>query len=58
MAPGLALKILVNPYVKAVTAKHQISLNLLVAVAFRYSSAFVCSADSGAQLAAHERHSK
>ena len=34
-------------YVKAVTAEHQISLNLFVAVAFRYSSAFVTSSDSG-----------
>jgi hypothetical protein len=37
---------LVNPYVNAVTGKHQISLNLLVAVAFRYSSAFVSSSYS------------
>jgi hypothetical protein len=42
-------EILVNPFVKAITAEHQISLNLFVAVGFKYSSAFVSSSDSASQ---------
>ena len=49
VASWVGLEILVNPYVKAITAEHQISLNLWVAVAFRYSSAFVSSSDSASQ---------
>jgi hypothetical protein len=42
-------EILVNPYLKAIYAEYMITLNLYVAVAFRYSSAFVSSSDSAAQ---------
>jgi hypothetical protein len=49
VAAWAGAEIMVNPYVKAVYAEHQISLNLLVAVAFRYSSAFVSSSDSASQ---------
>jgi len=41
--------ILVNPFIYATSAKHLISLNLLVAVNFRCSSAFVSSSDSASQ---------
>jgi hypothetical protein len=49
IASWTGVEILVNPYVKVTTAEHQISLNLLVSVAFRYSSAFVSSSDSASQ---------
>ena len=42
-------EILVNPFVRAIQAEHLIALNLFVAVAFRYSSAFVSSSDSASQ---------
>jgi hypothetical protein len=44
-----SVEILVNPYVKAVTAEHLVTPNLFVAVAFRYWSAFVSSSDSASQ---------
>jgi hypothetical protein len=49
IASWAGAEILVNPYVKAVTAEHLITLNLFVAIAFRYSSGFVSSADSASQ---------
>jgi HK97 family phage major capsid protein len=42
-------EILVNPFVRAIQAELVITINLLVAVAFRYSSAFVASSDSASQ---------
>jgi hypothetical protein len=42
-------EILVNPYLRAIQAEVVITLNLFVAVAFRYSSAFVSSSDSASQ---------
>jgi hypothetical protein len=49
IASWAGVEILVNPYVCATQAEHQISLNLFVAVAFKYSSAFVSSSDSASQ---------
>jgi hypothetical protein len=49
IATWAGAEILVNPYVRAHQAEHLITLNFLVAVNFRYSSAFVASSDSGAQ---------
>jgi len=49
IATRAGAEILVNPYVKAVNAEHQISLNLFVAVAFRHSSAVVSSAGVASQ---------
>ena len=49
IATWAGAEILVNPFVRAVNAEHLITLNFLIAVAFRYSSAFVASSDSGAQ---------
>jgi len=42
-------EILVNPYLRPIQAEVVITLNLFVAVAFRYSSAFVSSSDSASQ---------
>ena len=39
-------EILVNPYLRAIQAEVVITLNLFVAVAFRYSSALVSSSDT------------
>jgi HK97 family phage major capsid protein len=49
IASWTGAEILVNPFARATQAEHVITLNFWVAVAFRYSSAFVCSSDSGAQ---------
>jgi hypothetical protein len=49
IASWAGLEILVNPFVKAITAEHLITLNLFVAVSFKYSSAFVSSSDSASQ---------
>ena len=42
-------EILVDPYVRAIQSEHVITLNLLVAIAFKYSCAFVSSSDSASQ---------
>jgi hypothetical protein len=49
IATSVGAEILVNPFVRAIQAEHLITLNLFVAVASRYSSAFVSSADSASQ---------
>jgi HK97 family phage major capsid protein len=49
IATWAGIEVSVNPYTFATAAKHLISLNLLAAVNFRYSSAFVSSSDSAAQ---------
>jgi hypothetical protein len=49
IASWAGAEILVNPFVRALQAEHVITLNLFVAVAFKYSSAFVTSSDSASQ---------
>jgi len=49
IASWAGAEILVNPFVRAIQAEHLVTLNLFVAVAFRYSSAFVSSSDSASQ---------
>jgi len=49
IATWAGAEILVNPFVRAIQAEHLISLNFFIAIAFRYSSAFIASADSGSQ---------
>ena|SRR5215469_13003217 len=49
IATWTGAEILVNPFVRATQAEHVITLNLFVAVAFKYSSAFVSSSDSASQ---------
>jgi hypothetical protein len=49
IASWAGAEILVNPFVRAIQAEHLITSNLFVAVAFRYSSAFVSSSDSASQ---------
>jgi HK97 family phage major capsid protein len=49
IASWAGIEITVNPYAFAIAAKNLISLNLLAAVNFRYSSAFVSSSDSASQ---------
>jgi hypothetical protein len=49
IATWIGAEILVNPYVRAIQAEFLITLNLFVAVAFKYSSAFVSSSDSASQ---------
>jgi hypothetical protein len=49
IASWAGIEIEVNPYTYAVAGKYLISVNLLAAVNFRYSSAFVSSSDSAAQ---------
>ena len=49
IATWIGGEILVNPYLRAIQAELVITLNLFVAVAFRYSSAFVSSSDSASQ---------
>lgn len=51
IASWAGAEILVNPFVRAIQAEHLITLNLFVAVALRYSSAFVSSSDSASQWA-------
>jgi len=49
IANWVGAEILVNPYLRATQAEHVITLNLFVAIAFKYSSAFVSSSDSASQ---------
>jgi hypothetical protein len=49
IATWAGVEILINPFMRAVQAEHVISLNFLIAIAFRYSNAFVGSSDSGSQ---------
>jgi HK97 family phage major capsid protein len=49
IASWAAVEIQVNPFIYAAAAKHLITVNLLAAVNFRYSSAFVSSSDSASQ---------
>jgi hypothetical protein len=42
-------EILVNPFARATLAEHEITLNLFVAIGFKYSSAFISSNDSASQ---------
>jgi predicted phage gp36 major capsid-like protein len=49
IASWAGVEILVNPFVRAVQAEFLITMNLFVAVAFKYSSAFVSSSDSASQ---------
>jgi hypothetical protein len=49
IASWAGTEILVNPFVCAIQAEHLITLNLFVAVALGYSSAFVSSSDSASQ---------
>jgi HK97 family phage major capsid protein len=45
----VGVEILVNPFLKAVSAEHVLTLNMWVGVGFKYSSAFVSSSDSASQ---------
>jgi hypothetical protein len=49
IATWIGTEIMVGPYVRAIQAEHLVKLNLFVAVAFKYSSAFVSSSDSASQ---------
>jgi hypothetical protein len=49
IATWVGAEILVNPYVRATQAEQQLTLNLWVAVNFKYSSAFVAGGDSASQ---------
>ena len=49
IATWAGIEIQVNPFIYATAAKYLISINLLAAVNFRYSSAFVTSSDSASQ---------
>jgi predicted phage gp36 major capsid-like protein len=49
IASWAGVEILVNPFVRATQAEFLITLNLFVAVNFKYASAFVSSSDSASQ---------
>jgi HK97 family phage major capsid protein len=49
IANWIGAEILVNPFLRATQAEFVITLNLFVAIAFKYSSAFVSSSDSASQ---------
>jgi len=46
IATWAGAEILVNPFLRATQAEYVVTLNLLVAVAFKYCNAFVSSSDS------------
>jgi RND family efflux transporter MFP subunit len=49
IATWVGAEVLVNPFIRAIQAENVITLNLFVAIAFKYSSAFVSSSDSASQ---------